>query len=69
MDSAKTKTTEEHKKLGIESILDEGLEVHGVAPAQKGEGVTWLMMKNPNGFSTTISGNGRRTLSPFRSAR
>ena len=61
MNSAKTKTTEQHRKLGIGSILDEGLEVHGVASARKREGVTWLMMKNPNGFSTTISGNGRRT--------
>ena len=41
----------------IEGILDEVLEVPRVAPAQKGEGVTRLMMENPNGFSATISGN------------
>ena len=60
VDSAKTKTTEQHRELGlgIEGILDEVLEVHGVAPVQKGEGVTWLMTENPNGVSTTISSNG-----------
>ena len=44
-------------ELGIESILGEVLEDHGVTPAQKGEGVTRLMTGNPSGFSRTISGN------------
>ena len=57
VDSATTKTTEQHGGLGIEGVLDEVLEVHGVTPARKGEGVTRLMMENPNGFSTNISGN------------
>ena len=57
MDSSTTKTTEQHRGLGIEGILDEVLGANNVAPTRKGDGVTRLMMKNPNGFNTTISGN------------
>ena len=57
VDSTTTNTTEQHRGLGIEGVLEEVLEVHGVAPTRKGEGVTRLMMENPNGFSTNISGN------------
>ena len=57
VDSVTTKTTDQHRGLGIEGVLDKVLEVHGVAPTRKGEGVTRLMMENPNGFSTNISGN------------
>ena len=57
IDSTETNTTEQRRGLGIEGILEEVLEVHGVAPTRKAEGVTRLVMENPNGFSTNISGN------------
>ena len=40
--------TEQQRELRIEGVPDEVLEVHGVAPMRKGEGVTRLIMENPN---------------------
>jgi hypothetical protein len=36
-------------------FLEEVLQVHGIAPASKGEGVTRLIYKNVNAISFSIS--------------
>ena len=54
---SENKQTEQCNGLGIAGVLDEVLEVHGVAPGGKADGVTRLLMENPNGLRNTISGN------------
>ena len=41
----------------IQGISDDLLNVHGISPGAKPEGVTRLIYENPNGFNTRISGN------------
>ena len=41
----------------IKGVTDELLEVHGVAPRNKGEGVTRVIYENPNGFNPQITCN------------
>ena len=40
-------------------ISDEVLEVHGVAPGQKVEGVTRVLYKNYDGMNNNIGGNDK----------
>ena len=56
-DDSTQNTLAEHEFLREKGIADELLNVHGVAPSRKPEGVSRLIFENPNGFSTTISGN------------
>ena len=37
--------------------MEEVLQVHGVLPGQKEEGITRLMYENANGFSNRMGGN------------
>ena len=41
----------------IQGITGDLLNVHGIAPGAKPEGVTRLIYENPDGFNTRISGN------------
>ena len=41
----------------IQGISNNLLNVHGIAPGAKPEGVTRLIYENPDGFNTRISGN------------
>merc|ERR1712086_334557 len=41
----------------IQGISNDLLNVHGIAPGAKPEGVTRLIYENPDGFNTRISGN------------
>ena len=41
----------------IQGISDDLLNVHGISPGAKLDGVTRLIYENPNGFNTRISGN------------
>ena len=43
----------------IQGISNDLLNVHGIAPGAKPEGVTRLIYENPDGFNTRISGNER----------
>ena len=43
----------------IQGISNDLLNVHGIAPGAKPEGVTRLIYENPDGFNTRISGNGK----------
>jgi hypothetical protein len=46
----------EHKR--VMEAVDEGLlQVHGIAPNSKQDGMFHLMYKNANGFNNMISGN------------
>ena len=48
---------EKCEKEEIKGVTDELLKVHGVAPRKKGEGVTIVIYKNPNGFNSQITHN------------
>ena len=41
----------------IKGVADEVLKVHGIAPGNKGEGVTRGIYENPNGFNLKITRN------------
>ena len=41
----------------INGVSDVVLKVHGVSPRKKGEGVTRVIHKNPNGFNSQINRN------------
>ena len=41
----------------LRGISDDLLNVHGIAPGPKPEGVTRLLYENPDGFNTRIGGN------------
>ena len=45
----------------IMEIEDEILEVHGVAPGRKAEGVTWVIYENSDGLNNRIGGNRTST--------
>ena len=45
------------EKEAVSGISDDLLNVHGIAPWPKPEGVTRLIYENPDGFNTRISGN------------
>ena len=60
--------TDEHLYLQPEQhflhekgIPDEVLNVHGIAPKRKPDGVTRLIYENPNGFNTNITDNDKLT--------
>jgi hypothetical protein len=50
-----------HERGRVEElgILEEVLQVHGVAPASKGESVIRLIYENVNGISNKLSNNER----------
>ena len=48
---------EKHEMEEIMGVTDEVLEVHGIAPGKKGEGVTRVIYENPNGFNSQINCN------------
>ena len=56
-DESTTNQLAEHEFLKEKGIAEELLNVHGVAPSRKPDGVSRLIYENGNGFSTTISGN------------
>ncbi len=43
--------------IDIRGVLEEVLEVHGVLPGCKEEGIPWLLYKNVNGLSNRMCGN------------
>jgi hypothetical protein len=47
----------QQERIDIRRVLEEVLQVHGVLPERKEEGITWLMYKNVNGFSNSMGGN------------
>jgi hypothetical protein len=51
---------EEQLKKEIRKVSDYLLEVHGVSPGRKGEGVTWLIYKNLNGLQPTLSSKNEK---------
>ena len=48
--SIDTRTTEQQETEESWGVKDELLQVHGMAPGKKLEGVTRLVFENPNGF-------------------
>lgn len=48
---------EQLEVMEIRGVADEVLQVHGVAPGKKPEGVTRMVMENPNGLNTTFRDN------------
>ena len=49
--------TEQLEVQKIRGVADEVLQVHGVAPGKKPDGVKRLLMENPNGLNTIITNN------------
>ena len=43
--------------IDIRGVLEAVLEVHGVLPGRKEEGITWLLYENANGLSNRMCGN------------
>ena len=43
----------------ISGVADELLEVHGIAPGRKAEGVTRLIYENVDGFNNRITNNDK----------
>ena len=41
----------------MKGFTDEVLKLHGLAPGKKGEGVTRVIYKNPNGFNSQMTRN------------
>ena len=41
----------------VQGVSEGLLQVHGVAPGKKGEGITRVLYKNGNGFNTKIQNN------------
>ena len=41
----------------IKGVTDEVLKVHGIAPGEKGQGVTRVINENPNGFNSQTTRN------------
>jgi len=52
-----TITMEYTERVEINGVSNELLEVHGVSPGKKPDGVTRLIYENPNGFNSRIGGN------------
>ena len=51
---------EEKLRKEIREVSDYLLEVHGVPPGRKGEGVTRLIYENLNGLQSTLSSKNER---------
>ena len=51
---------EEQLKNKIREVSEYLLEVHGVPPGRKGEGVTWLIYENLNGLQSTLSSKNEK---------
>jgi hypothetical protein len=47
----------QQEQTDIRVVLEEVLQVHGVLPGRKEEGITRLMYENANGFSNRMGGN------------
>jgi hypothetical protein len=47
------------EQINIRGVLEEVLQVHGVLPGCKVEGITWLLYKNANGLSNRMSGKNK----------
>ncbi len=46
----------QEEQLSIRGVLDEVLQVHGVLPGCKEEGITWLHYENTNRISNRMCG-------------
>ena len=57
IDGQQIQYTKQLEVTGIRGVADELLKVHGVAPGKESDGVTRLVMENPNGFNTIIRNN------------
>ena len=53
------KSIEQRELEEIQGEADELLQVHGVAPGRKGEGITRLIYENSHGFNSRIGGNDK----------
>jgi hypothetical protein len=47
----------QQERIDIRGVSEEVLQVHGVLPGRKEEGMTRLMYENANGFSNRMGGN------------
>ena len=47
----------QQEQIDIRGVSEEVLQVHGVLPGRKEEGITWLMYESTNGFSNRMGGN------------
>jgi hypothetical protein len=47
----------QQEQIDIRGVSEEVLQVHGVLPGRKEEGITRLMYKNANGFSNRMGGD------------
>jgi hypothetical protein len=47
----------QQEQIDIRGVLEEVLQVHGVLPGRKEEGIIRLMYENANGFSNRMGGN------------
>ena len=50
---------QQQEKLDISGVLDEVLQVHGVMPGMKKEGITRILYENCNSLSNRICGNNK----------
>ena len=57
---------EEQLRKEIREVLDYLLEVHGVPPGRKGEGVTRLIYENLNGLQSTLSSKNEKLVKARR---
>jgi hypothetical protein len=48
---------QQQDQIGIQAMSDEVLQVHGVLPGHKEEGITQLLYKNANGIPNRLCGN------------
>jgi hypothetical protein len=49
----------QQEQISIRVVSDEVLQVHGVLPGCKEEGITRLLYKNANGISNRMGGNNK----------
>ncbi len=53
-------STKSNKHKSVMEMVDKGvLQVHGIAPNSKQDGIFCLMCKNANGFNNVISGSNK----------
>jgi hypothetical protein len=57
---------EEQIRTEIREVLDYLLEVHGVPPGRKGEGITRLIYENLNGLQSTLSSKNKKIEKAWR---
>jgi hypothetical protein len=49
----------QQEQISIRGVLDEVLQVHGVLPGHKEEGITRLLYENAYGISKRMGGNNK----------